>query len=63
MWDLIVSVPDHCLSFYFPLEPVGENSAASGLNAYNFQTTLIQYGSIYTKIWARSWKNPVPRPR
>ena len=19
MWDLIVSVPDHCLSFYFPL--------------------------------------------
>ena len=22
MWDLIVSVPDHCLSFYFPF-PVG----------------------------------------
>ena len=20
MWDLIVSVPDHCLSFYFSLE-------------------------------------------
>ena len=20
MWDLIVSVPDHCLSFYFPLQ-------------------------------------------
>ena len=20
MWDLIVSVPDHCLSFYFPIE-------------------------------------------
>ena len=19
MWDLIVSVPDHCLSFYFPI--------------------------------------------
>ena len=19
MWDLIVSVPDHCLSFYFPM--------------------------------------------
>ena len=19
MWDLIVSVPDHCLSFYYPL--------------------------------------------
>ena len=21
MWDLIVSVPDHCLSFYFPFGP------------------------------------------
>ena len=21
MWDLIVSVPDHCLSFYFSNEP------------------------------------------
>ena len=21
MWDLIVSVPDHCLSFYFSLRP------------------------------------------
>ena len=21
MWDLIVSVPDHCLSFYFELQP------------------------------------------
>ena len=21
MWDLIVSVPDHCLSFYFTLGP------------------------------------------
>ena len=19
MWDLIVSIPDHCLSFYFPI--------------------------------------------
>ena len=41
----------------------GGNSFASGLNAYNLQITLIQYDSIYTKIWARSWKNPVPRPR
>ena len=22
MWDLIVSVPDHCLSFYFVLLPL-----------------------------------------
>ena len=23
MWDLIVSVPDHCLSFYFPMTNSG----------------------------------------
>ena len=23
MWDLIVSVPDHCLSFYFHYRPHG----------------------------------------
>ena len=28
-----------------------------------YKTTLIQYDSIYAKMWARSWKNPVPRPR
>ena len=28
MWDLIVSVPDHCLSFYFTVHwPVLESSA------------------------------------
>ena len=27
MWDLTVSVPDHCLSFYFvPLIPQSKNS-------------------------------------
>ena len=24
MWDLIVSVPDHCLSFYFDLEKLND---------------------------------------
>ena len=27
MWDLIVSVPDHCLSFYFEIS----NIAATGI--------------------------------
>ena len=62
-----VSCPTVCVLAAFArllLEPVGGgNSVASGLNAYNLQTTLIQYDSIYTNIWARSWKNPVPRPR
>ena len=26
MWDLIVSVPDHCLSFYFTGHVLHENS-------------------------------------
>ena len=58
--DRLCSSPP-LLGFYW--NRWGGNSFASGLNAYNLQTTLIQYDSIYTKIWARSWKNPVPRPR
>ena len=27
-----------------------------------FTNKHIQYDPIYTKIWARSWKNHVPRP-
>ena len=34
MWDLIVSVPDHCLSFYLPLHKTRKN---------------IQYGSFLAK--------------
>ena len=30
MWDLIVSVPDHCLSFYFPFAVVGKSCNRSG---------------------------------
>ena len=58
--DRLCSSPP-LLGFYW--NRWGGNSFASGLNAYNLQTTLIQYDSIYTKTWARSWKNPVPRPR
>ena len=25
MWDLIVSVPDHCLSFYFSVVKAGQS--------------------------------------
>ena len=28
MWDLIVSVPDHCLSFYFPKRDQDKRSEA-----------------------------------
>ena len=56
--DCLCSSPP-LLGFYW----WGENSVASGLNAYSLQTTLIQYDSIYTQTWARSWKNLVPHPR
>ena len=38
MWDLIVSVPDHCLSFYFPYfmcaNSEGSGSPEPSLAAY-----------------------------
>ena len=30
MWDLIVSVPDHCLSFYFTLLFFSRNGSTAG---------------------------------
>ena len=35
MWDLIVSVPDHCLSFYFDLEKMNDPTVMSA-----FQVTI-----------------------
>ena len=37
MWDLIVSVPDHCLSFYFILITL----EAAEMNAY--RTRQVEY--------------------
>ena len=36
MWDLILSVPDHCLSFYFSIV-----SWKSRLNNFSIQTKVI----------------------
>ena len=41
MWDLIVSVPDHCLSFYFGFKPV----LCQSKNISNYQE-LIQSDPI-----------------
>ena len=32
MWDLIVSVPDHCLSFYFTFDAVSQRMNISAQN-------------------------------
>ena len=43
MWDLIVSVPDHCLSFYFPYSSCYIRSC---LFDFHF-TDFIQYKTSY----------------
>ena len=40
MWDLIVSVPDHCLSFYFPCY---ENIDHAAYNASLQKCSYIRY--------------------
>ena len=56
MWDLIVSVPDHCLSFYFKcfvsiIKPFALDLRGSKFGALiGFEPTVItqsQYGRIY----------------
>ena len=34
MWDLIVSVPDHCLSFYFRLHVLRAAECSNGPSSY-----------------------------
>ena len=45
MWDLIVSVPDHCLSFYF-LDGNGMNSFSCKDTKHGAQLTLIDKNVI-----------------
>ena len=43
MWDLIVSVPDHCLSFYFAMKQTEECSAK------NATSQNVAYANISAK--------------
>ena len=48
MWDLIVSVPDHCLSFYFTVlekvcEPRHEKTCLQGFRLGKTQTDRLCY--------------------
>ena len=40
MWDLIVSVPDHCLSFYFPSS---RTRTRPGFNCWASVAPVFQY--------------------
>ena len=48
MWDLIVSVPDHCLSFYFLLL-----AALRLVPARSFHVSYVQY--IYLSLSGPRW--------
>ena len=43
MWDLIVSVPDHCLSFYFTVRPLASHlyRKTSNCEAFLYSVCLV----------------------
>ena len=45
MWDLIVSVPDHCLSFYFSVIPSNREREAQTFRNYH------RFASSYKTQW------------
>ena len=58
MWDLIVSVPDHCLSFYLVINSITVNNFASLFNCSRWvrQTQWWpRHKNIYFIVWGRSF--------
>ena len=53
MWDLIVSVPDHCLSFYFPRgnPPVSTDCIASKDNSKEHPGSDLKAKEKSLKTW------------
>ena len=47
MWDLIVSVPDHCLSFYFTPEKV--RKASLNLSVKGFFSDVFLESTLHTE--------------
>ena len=47
MWDLIVSVPDHCLFFYFPMFLIQEHLSLSAIKVLKFICTVIRTVELY----------------
>ena len=43
MWDLIVSIPDHCLSFYFPYADYIKRAGLELLNVRPENPTPLTY--------------------
>ena len=51
MWDLIVSVPDHCLSFYFLLC----TAVKKNLDLYVLRDQHFRTGRVSTVTFVRSY--------
>ena len=51
MWDLLVSIPDHCLSFYFPVKLSGLSQKTS---LYSSFSRALRVNSISTLSCANS---------
>ena len=49
MWDLIVSVPDHCLSFYFPENP--NEQSISLILLIHFTSILFLFDNSYIIVY------------
>ena len=47
MWDLIVSVPDHCLSFYFVYNMGSLKTHMPTLYIYTFDSLNIKFMYIF----------------
>ena len=50
MWDLIVSVPDHCLSFYFTLTVsriLSDNKVLCNFRSFSINVLEIEYDHFY----------------
>ena len=60
MWDLIVSVPDHCLSFYFlKSNALLESSKTQPIDKKLMNKFAFDIKSIFHKSAQRSFKKPV----
>ena len=46
MWDLIVSVPDHCLSFYFTTDSCSKSVFLVWMYVFFFKFGRVCIGSI-----------------
>ena len=61
IWDLIVSIPDHCLSFYFNIKPVyQEITLSSKLGVLEISTLLHFRLSLLIQMFIKVSSFPPP---